>query len=104
MERDKAERFGKSYVPKTAQVKSAKKSFEEIYEKMRKIYLGQPEGMRVCFKTLLVYMGNLVKDPNEPKFRKINAKNPNFVARVANVLGGMVILKDCGFEEDSEGF
>lgn len=104
LEKDKRERMGKNYVPKEAITKTAQKSFEEIYEKMRKIYLGKPEGMRVCFKTLLVYMGNIIKNPSEPKFRKINAKNPNFQARVGNILGGLVILKDCGFEEDSEGF
>ena len=40
-----------------------------------------------------------MKNPSEPKFRKINAENENFKNRVGNIAGGKTLLKECGFEE-----
>jgi len=34
------------------------------------------------------------------KFQKINLENPNFKARCGDVIGGVFILKTCGFDED----
>ena len=59
-EQDKRERFGDKYVPKTdvtLETKSAAKAFKDIYEKMRKIYMGRQDEMRICFTTLIIYLG-----------------------------------------------
>lgn len=41
-----------------------------------------------------------MQNPNEEKFKKINAENPNFKARVGDIIGGKVLLKEAGFEEN----
>jgi PUB domain len=40
-----------------------------------------------------------VQNPHEEKFRKINLENANFKARVGDIIGGKVLLKEVGFEE-----
>uniref|UniRef100_A0ACD5TBT7 Uncharacterized protein n=1 Tax=Avena sativa TaxID=4498 RepID=A0ACD5TBT7_AVESA len=56
-----------------------------------------------AFQTLLTYIGNVVKNPEEEKFRKIRLSNATFQERVGN-LGGIQFLELCGFEklQDSE--
>lgn len=39
-------------------------------------------------------------NPAEEKFRKINGENPNFKARVGDIIGGKVLLREVGFEEN----
>lgn len=52
-----------------------------------------------CIKLLKAYIGNLVKDPQNEKFKKINLLNANFKEKVGNVAGGINFLKALGFEE-----
>jgi len=40
-----------------------------------------------------------VQSPNEEKFRKINLENANFKARVGDIIGGKLLLREVGFEE-----
>jgi hypothetical protein len=54
---------------------------------------------KTCFKTISVYLGNIMKDPQEEKFRKINLGNENFQKRVGKITGGLNILKGVGFIE-----
>ncbi|XP_072960519.1 uncharacterized protein [Typha angustifolia] len=57
-----------------------------------------------AFQTLLTYIGNIAKNPDEEKFRKIRLSNPSFQDRVGNLHGGIEFLCLCGFEklEDNE--
>ncbi|XP_020526534.1 UBX domain-containing protein 1 isoform X2 [Amborella trichopoda] len=57
-----------------------------------------------AFQTLLTYVGNIAKNPNEEKFRKIRLSNPSFQDRVGSLKGGIEFLELCGFvrTEDSE--
>ena len=90
LERDKMERLGKKYVPgsttvagttETAQpkkdpiemVKHGIKTVETLYTEDR-----QPGVAKTCFKTISVYLGNVLKNPDEEKFRKINLGNDAF--------------------------
>lgn len=43
-------------------------------------YVWQEEDAKVkrAFQTLLTYVGNVAKNPNEEKFRKIRLNNPSF--------------------------
>lgn len=41
-----------------------------------------------------------MSNPAEEKFRKINGENPNFKARVGDIIGGKVLLREVGFEEN----
>ena len=38
----------------------------------------QPGIAKTCFKTITVYLGNVLKDPSEEKFKKINLTNEAF--------------------------
>ncbi|XP_062223269.1 stress response protein NST1-like [Phragmites australis] len=57
-----------------------------------------------AFQTLLTYVGNVAKNPDEEKFRKIRLSNATFQERVGNLHGGIEFLQLCGFEklEDNE--
>ncbi|KAE8725885.1 Detected protein of unknown function [Hibiscus syriacus] len=55
-----------------------------------------------AFQTLLIYIRNVAKSPDEEKFRKIRLGNPKFQERVGNLKGGIEFLELCGFER-SEG-
>ncbi|XP_042490351.1 plant UBX domain-containing protein 2-like [Macadamia integrifolia] len=56
-----------------------------------------------AFQTLLTYVGNVAKNPNEEKFRKIRLNNPSFQERVGSVKGGIEFLELCGFEKIEGG-
>ena len=59
------------------------------------------EGVATCFKTLLLYLGNVMKDPEDAKFRTIKLANGAFQKRVQSV-GGDAFLRRVGFEDDGE--
>ncbi|XP_006648654.3 eukaryotic translation initiation factor 3 subunit A [Oryza brachyantha] len=52
-----------------------------------------------AFQTLLTYIGNVAKNPDEEKFRKIRLTNATFQERVGNLHGGIEFLQVCGFEK-----
>ncbi|WVZ75324.1 hypothetical protein U9M48_023391 [Paspalum notatum var. saurae] len=52
-----------------------------------------------AFQTLLTYIGNVAKNPDEEKFRKIRLTNATFQERVGSLNGGIEFLELCGFEK-----
>ncbi|CAN6684783.1 unnamed protein product [Malus baccata var. baccata] len=54
--------------------------------------------VRRAFQTLQIYVGNVAKNPDEEKFRKIRLSNPLFLDRVGSLVGGIEFLELCGFE------
>ncbi|XP_043719946.1 vicilin-like seed storage protein At2g18540 [Telopea speciosissima] len=56
-----------------------------------------------AFQTLLTYVGNVAKNPNEEKFRKIRLNNPSFQERVGSLKGGVEFLEVAGFEKIEGG-
>lgn len=56
-----------------------------------------------AFQTLLTYIGNVAKNPNEEKFRKIRLSNQTFQDRVGALKGGLEFLELCGFEKIEGG-
>jgi PUB domain len=80
--------------------------YPDIIKKMQKIY-PDPETVKVCLKTLSIYLSkqpmtleNYLSNPTEEKFRRINGENVNFKARVGDIMGGKVLLREVGFEEN----
>lgn len=65
----------------------------------------QDDGAKVrrAFQTLLIYVANVVKNPDEEKFRQIRLSNPSFQDRVGNLKGGIEFLELCGFERTEGG-
>ncbi|PRQ25505.1 putative peptide-N(4)-(N-acetyl-beta-glucosaminyl)asparagine amidase [Rosa chinensis] len=59
--------------------------------------------VRRAFQTLLIYVGNVAKNPDQEKFRKIRLSNPSFSDRVGRLIGGIEFLELCGFERTEAG-
>ena len=59
-----------------------------------------------AFKTLLTLCGNVVKAPENEKFRRINLYNAAIQSRVGKIPEAVAFLEQCGFErtngEDGE--
>ncbi|GMI69236.1 hypothetical protein like AT1G04850 [Hibiscus trionum] len=85
-------------------VKSAKKDdrLRECLRSLKLAYKDDNARVRRAFQTLLVYVGNVSKSPDEEKFRKIRLGNPKFQESVGSLKGGIEFLELCGFER-SEG-
>ena len=54
-------------------------------------------------KTCSTFCGNVLKDVNEQKYRKVNLDNKAVNDRVVKVNGGKAVLKGMGFEENPDG-
>lgn len=123
LEEDKAERRRKLGLP-PEEPSTAKPSTPVIEEKKSSLPIRpatKAEQMREClrslkqnhkeddakvkraFQTLLTYIGNVAKNPNEEKFRKIRVTNPSFQERVGALKGGVEFLEICGFEKMEGG-
>ena len=114
LRRDKEERFGKGAStgevqadgtvvakkqdPPLVRVKNGIKIIQTVYTEDR-----NPGVAKTCFKTLGIYLKNVLKVPAEEKFQKINMGNEAFQKRVAKVSGAVMILKAAGFEETEDG-
>lgn len=67
---------------------------------LRSRYKQDPEGLATCLQTLRTYINNLAKNPQEPKFQRINCENAAFKNRVGTFEGSLAVLQACGFEQD----
>ncbi|PWA38580.1 UBX domain-containing protein 4 [Artemisia annua] len=56
-----------------------------------------------AFETLLIYVRNVARDPDENKYRKIRLSNPAFKERVGIFTQGIKFLELCGFERVEGG-
>ncbi|KAB1213667.1 UBX domain-containing protein 1-A [Morella rubra] len=56
-----------------------------------------------AFQTLLTFVGNVARSPDEEKFRKIRLSNPSFQERVGAMKGSIEFLELCGFEKIEGG-
>ncbi|KAK6164073.1 hypothetical protein DH2020_000937 [Rehmannia glutinosa] len=54
-------------------------------------------------RTLLIYVKNIINNPDEEKFRKIRISNPVFQDRVGKFEDGIKFLELCGFERVEGG-
>ncbi|KAH9680587.1 UBA domain-containing protein [Citrus sinensis] len=123
LEEDKAERRRRLGLP--PEDPAATKSSAPVVEEKKSMLPIRPatkvEQMREClrslkqnhkdddakvkraFQTLLTYIGNVAKNPNEEKFRKIRLSNQTFQDRVGALKGGLEFLELCGFEKIEGG-
>eukprot|EP00879_Flechtneria_rotunda_P025672 GHRR01027306.1.p1 GENE.GHRR01027306.1~~GHRR01027306.1.p1 ORF type:complete len:186 (+),score=60.47 GHRR01027306.1:425-982(+) len=61
---------------------------------------GGDEPFKTAAATLMKYIGNVARAPNEDKFRRINTSNAAFQSRVGAVPGSVDFLKHVGFQEE----
>ncbi|XP_028232803.1 UBX domain-containing protein 1-like [Glycine soja] len=91
----------KSFVP----VRPATKA-EQMRECLRSLKQNHKEDdarVKRAFQTLLTYVGNVARNPDEEKFRKIRLSNQSFQDRVGSLKGGIEFLEICGFEKIDGG-
>ncbi|XP_065009278.1 uncharacterized protein LOC135639451 [Musa acuminata AAA Group] len=123
LEEDKAERRRKLGLPPEDPVSSKpsaapeeqKKSFlpvkpatkaermRDCLRSLKQHHKDEDAKVKRAFQTLLTYVGNVAKNPNEEKFRKIRLNNPTFQDRVGGLHGGVEFLELCGFEKLEDG-
>ncbi|XP_024026401.1 UBX domain-containing protein 1 isoform X2 [Morus notabilis] len=97
LEQDKLERRSKlAMAPKN--LAATKTSTTDEQEKQN-----DDARVRRAFQALLIYVGNVARNPNEEKYRKIRMNNPLFQERVGSLKGGVEFLELCGFERTTEG-
>jgi len=105
LRRDKEERFGKKFSSSGKSSSSDKTSIEKAQQGVKiikELYpdFRHPEVAENCFKLLKAYLSNLLKDPENEKFRKINKENKAFSEKISKVEGGLFFLRAVGFEDD----
>ena len=101
IEADKKARFGDDYNKKKDK-NNVKEEFNKIFNQMYKIYRYTDKNTLLsCMKTLNKYFSNILKNPNENKFRSIKQENKVFQNRIKNVVGGVNILTTVGFENEN---
>ncbi|KAG1370107.1 chromatin assembly factor 1 subunit A-B [Cocos nucifera] len=119
LEEDKAERRRKLGLPPedpeaakpSSTVVEDKKSFlpvrpaskaermRDCLRSLKQHHKDEDAKVRRAFQTLLTYAGNVAKNPDEEKFRKIRVNNPTFQDRVGSLHGGIEFLEICGFQK-----
>ena len=106
IERDKAERMGKKYIPpeQKQKVYSKEENIQFFIKTIKSVYPPFRSGDTVknCFKTLKIMLGNILKSPNEDKFKTIKLSNPNVHERIGKIGMAIKILEQLGFVKDDE--
>ncbi|KAM5563065.1 hypothetical protein ABKV19_017984 [Rosa sericea] len=92
-------------IQKSLPVRSVAKSehMRECLRCLRRNHKDDDARVQRAFQTLLIYVGNVAKNPDQEKFRKIRLSNPSFLDRVGSLIGGIEFLELCGFERTEAG-
>lgn len=75
----------------------------ECLRSLRRQHKEEDAKVQRAFKTLLVYVRNIVSNPDEGKFRKIRLSNPAFQAKIGIFKEGVQFLELSGFERVERG-
>ncbi|KAK7389372.1 hypothetical protein VNO78_24338 [Psophocarpus tetragonolobus] len=70
----------------------------ESLRNLKRNHQGEDARVRKAFQTLIIYVGNVAKNPKEEKYRKIRLSNQLFQDRIGRLNGGVEFLELCGFE------
>lgn len=106
LEQDKRDRHGGKLPEESKKVeKTGIELVEQGLKTVKTIYteFRQPGVAKLCLKTCNTFAGNVLKDVNEEKYRKVNLDNNAVNTRVGKINGGKVILKGLGFVENPDG-
>ena len=106
IERDKAERMGKKYVPpeQKQKVYSKEENIQYFIKTIKTVYnpFRAADTLKNCFKTLKVILSNILKNPNEDKFKTIKLSNPNVHERIGKISIALKLLEELGFVHGDE--
>jgi len=98
-----AKALGKVEETKASELPPAKR--EEIMDKALdtlSTYKTGGDGLK-AMQTIKTMIGNIIKSPDEPKFRKVNLGNEALKKKVTNFIGSLDFLRGCGFEKSEVG-
>jgi hypothetical protein len=104
--RDKEERFGKKFditqtEKKTVTPLDDVKYFTDAIIKLYPIFRCGTQA-KDCLNIVKVAISNILKSPEEEKFRKIKMTNPTVQEKLAKIPLGIKLLKSLGFVEQEE--
>ena len=106
IERDKAERMGKKYIPpeQKQKVYSKEENIQYFIKTIKTVYnpFRAADTLKNCFKTLKIILSNILKNPNEDKFKTIKLSNPNVHERVGKISIALKIFEQLGFVKNDE--
>ena len=63
----------------------------------------QPGVANTCLKTAATMIKNVLKDPTNEKFKRINLDNEAVQKRLGKVNGGLAIMRGAGFKQNPDG-
>ena len=106
IERDKAERMGKKYVPpeQKQKVYTKEENIQYFIKTIKTVYnpFRAADTLKNCFKTLKIILANIIKNPNEDKFKTIKLSNPNVHERIGKISIALKLLEELGFVHEDE--
>ena len=106
IERDKAERMGKKYIPpeQKQKVYTKEENIQYFIKTIKTVYnpFRAAETLKNCFKTLKIILSNILKNPNEDKFKTIKLSNPNVHERIGKISIALKLLEELGFIHSDE--
>ncbi|OIW01286.1 hypothetical protein TanjilG_10447 [Lupinus angustifolius] len=70
----------------------------ECLRSLKRNLQGENARVRRAFETLLIYIGNVAKNPDDERYRMIRLSNPVFQERIGSLKDGVEFLELCGFE------
>ena len=106
--RDKAERFGKKYVPgemnDKPKVYSKEENVQYYLKNIKLVYSPFRAGdtLKNCFSTMKVILNNILKHEGEEKFTKVKLTNPNVQERIGKIATAIKCLEELGFVKDGD--
>ena len=106
IERDKAERMGKKYIPpeQKQKVYTKEENIQYFIKTIKTVYnpFRAADTLKTCFNTLKIILSNIVKNPNEDKFKTIKLSNPNVHERIGKISIALKLLEELGFVHEDE--
>jgi len=103
IEEEKKRKLKDKYISPELINKSKIQIYDETFEKMYKAHrMGELHVLLTCMKTIEKIASNILTNPNEDKFKKINSLNQNIKSKLLDVIGGSNILELIGFKLKDE--
>ena len=99
-----AETSGEGAAGAASKAKKAPPSIAKIDEYVAKVssYRAGGDGGH-CLKILKAYLGNVTKNPDDPKYRRINTENKAYKTKVKPFIGAKSLLLCVGFVPTKDG-
>ena len=110
LRKDKEQKFGKKFATvggKLVEEKKEKPLIDRFELSVKSIAVAHPKNLyedkaKICLQTIITFTENIIKNPTEEKFKKINLSNKAVQSRIAECFAGIATLELIGFVNDSQ--